>query len=104
MTLGLTIFILYNVLKNLRETVNILFQGVPRHMSLVEVKKDLLDIREVLGIHDVHIWSLEGETEDFGTPDKIRNKIKMVLLKHHIEHSTIELEGKGFCSGFECTD
>jgi len=115
MTLGLTIFILYNVLKNLRETVNILLQGVPRHISLVEVKKDLLGIREVLGIHDVHIWSLEGETdiftghliietEDFGTLDKIRNKIKMVLLKHHIEHSTIELERKGFCSGFECTD
>ncbi len=115
MTLGLTIFILYNVLKNLRETVNILLQGVPGHISLVEVKKDLLDIKEILGIHDVHIWSLEGETdiftghliietEDFETPDKIRNQIKMVLLRHHIEHSTIELERKGFCSGFECTD
>jgi len=115
MTFGLTIFILYNVLKNLRETVNILLQGVPGHISLVEVKKDLLDIREVLGIHDVHIWSLDGETdiftghliiesEAFGTSGKIRNQIKMVLLKHHIEHSTIELERKGFCSGFECSD
>ena len=115
MTLGLTIFILYNVLKNLRETVNILLQGVPGHISLVEVEKDLLDIKGVLGIHDVHIWSLEGatdiftghliiETENFVTHDKIRNKIKRILLKHHIEHSTIELERKGFCSGFECPE
>ena len=113
MTLGLTIFILYNVLKNLRETVNILLQGVPGHISLVKVEKDLLDIEEVLGIHDVHIWSLEGETDiftghlivetdQFVSPTKIRNKIKKVLLKHHIEHSTIELEQKGFCSGFDC--
>ncbi|MCJ7714559.1 hypothetical protein MUO66_08915 [Candidatus Bathyarchaeota archaeon] len=103
------------MLKNLRETANILLQGVPGHISLAKVEKDLLGIEEVLGIHDVHIWSLEGETDiftghlivetdHFVTPAKIRNKIKKVLLKHHIEHSTIELEQKGICSGFDCTE
>jgi cobalt-zinc-cadmium efflux system protein len=115
MTMGLTGFILYNVLKNLKETTNILLQGVPRHISLVKIEKNLLDIKGVLGVHDLHVWSLEGETDVFtghviiedtfyGNPDQVRNKIKNVLLKHHIEHSTIELERKGFCSGFECND
>jgi cobalt-zinc-cadmium efflux system protein len=105
MTMGLTGFILYNVLKNLKETTNILLQGVPRHISLVKIEKNLLDIKGVLGVHDLHVWSLEGETDVFtghviiedtfyGNPDQVRNKIKNVLLKHHIEHSTIELERK----------
>jgi cobalt-zinc-cadmium efflux system protein len=114
-TIGLTIFILYNVIKNLRETANILLQGVPGHISIGEVEKDLTDIEGVLGVHDVHVWSLEGETDIFtghviveenlfGDSDQVRNNIKKVLLKHHIEHSTIELERKGFCSGLECKE
>ena len=115
MTLGLTIFIIYNVLKNLRETTNILLQGVPGHISISEVENDLKKIQGVIGVHDIHVWSLEGETDVFtghviieekfyGNPDQIRNEIKTVLLKNHIEHSTIELERKGLCSGFECKD
>lgn len=113
MTLGLTGFILYNVVKNLKETTNILLQGVPRHISLNEVENNLLDINGVLGVHDLHVWSLEGETDVltghiivndsvYETPDQVRNEIKNTLLKHHIEHSTIELERKDFCSGFIC--
>jgi cobalt-zinc-cadmium efflux system protein len=115
MTIGLTGFILYNVIKNLKETTNILLQGVPGHISIKNMEKNILDIEGVLGVHDIHVWSLEGETDVFtghvivqesqyGKPDQIRNKIKMVLFNHHIEHSTIELEREGFCSGLECKD
>jgi cobalt-zinc-cadmium efflux system protein len=38
------------------------------------------------------------------TPDQTRKAVKEVLRKHHIEHSTIELESKYFCSGVECKD
>ncbi|UCD97093.1 MAG: cation transporter [Candidatus Bathyarchaeota archaeon] len=114
-TVGLTIFILYNVSKNLRETLNILLQGVPRHISIDNVRQELLQIKGVLGIHDIHIWSLEGETDILTghivvdekcleTPDQTRKTIKEVLKKHHIEHSTIELESKDFCSGIECKE
>ena len=115
MTLGLTVFILYNVSKNLREAVNILLQGVPRHININEVKGDLLAIDGVTGVHDMHIWSLEGETdiltahivvdeERLKTPDQTRKAVKEVFRKHHIEHSTIELESKYFCSGVECKE
>jgi cobalt-zinc-cadmium efflux system protein len=112
-TIGLTLFILINVSKNLKETVNILLQGVPQHINLEAVKYDLLKISGVIGIHDIHIWSLEGETDIFTahviveekllkTPDQTRKKIKKIIANHHIEHSTIELESKEFCSGIEC--
>ncbi len=113
MTLGLTVFILYNVSKNLKEAVNILLEGVPKHININEVKRDLLAIDGVMGAHDMHIWSLEGETDILTAhivadevrlkkPDQTRKAIKEVLKKHHIEHSTVELESKYFCSGIEC--
>lgn len=115
MTLGLTVFILYNVSKNLKEAVNILLEGVPKHINIDEVKRDLLAIVGILGVHDVHIWSLEGETdiltahivaddEHLKDPDQTRKSVKEILKKHHIEHSTIELESKYYCSGIECKE
>jgi cobalt-zinc-cadmium efflux system protein len=113
MTMGLTVFILYNVSKNLKEAINILLQGVPKHINISEVRRGLLAIDGVMGVHDVHVWSLEGETDvltahivvdetRLGEPDQTRKAVKEVLGKHHIEHSTIELESKYFCSGIEC--
>jgi len=116
MTVGLTAFILYNVTKNLREAINILLQGVPKHINLEAVKQDVKAIKGVLGIHDVHIWSLEGETDVFTAhvvlddetlkkqPDQTKQTIKETLLKHHIEHSTIELESQYQCAGMVCEE
>jgi cobalt-zinc-cadmium efflux system protein len=115
MTISLTAFILYNVTKNLREAINILLQGVPKHINLEAVKLDIKAITGVIGVHDIHIWSLEGETDIFTAhvvvedemlkkPEQTRENIRKVLEKHHIEHSTIELERKDYCSGAVCED
>ena len=116
MTIGLTVFILYNVAINLREAINILLQGVPKHINLEAVKEDLDSIKGVLGIHDIHIWSLEGETDIFtahvvlddetlkNQSEETKQKIKEILQKHHIEHSTIEIESKYYCIGMVCEE
>lgn len=116
MTVALTVFILYNVIKNLREAINILLQGVPKHINLEAVKQEIKAIKGVLGIHDIHIWSLEGETDVFTAhvvlddetlkmqPEQVKQTIKEKLLDHHIEHSTIELEGKYKCAGTVCEE
>lgn len=116
LTVGLTAFILYSVTKNLREAVSILLQGVPKHINLEAVKQDIKAIKGVLGLHDIHIWSLEGETDVFTAhivlddetlkkqPDQTKQTIKETLLKHHIEHSTIELESQYQCAGMVCEE
>lgn len=115
MTIGLTAFIIYNVTKNLREAINILMQGVPKHINLEAVKQDILAIKGVVGLHDIHIWSLEGETDVFTahvilddetlrSPEQTKQTIKETLQKHHIEYSTIELESKHQCSGMVCEE
>jgi len=113
LTIGLTVFILYGVIKSSKEAVNILLQGVPKHINLKKVKEEITSIKGVCGLHDLHVWSLEGETDILTAhvvledrllkkPDETRKTIKEILKKQHIEHSTIELESKYFCSGVEC--
>jgi cobalt-zinc-cadmium efflux system protein len=116
LTVGLTAFIIYNVTKNLREAINILMQGVPKHINLEAIKKDLSAIKGVIGIHDIHVWSLEGETDVFtahvilddealkNEPEHTKETIKETLLKHHIEHSTIEIESRYHCAGMVCEE
>jgi cobalt-zinc-cadmium efflux system protein len=116
MTVALTVFILYNVAKNLKEAISILLQGVPKHINLEAVKQDIKAVKGVLEMHDIHIWSLEGETDVFSAhvvvdeetlekrPQLTKQTIKETLEKHHIEHSTIELEGKDQCTGMVCEE
>ena len=112
MTILFIAFTLWGVTKNLRESLNIFLQGVPAHINVESIKSDLLSVEGVKTVHDMHVWSLEGETdiltahvvvssEMFVQSDQIRTTIKQRLETHHIEHSTIELESETFCSG-EC--
>jgi cobalt-zinc-cadmium efflux system protein len=115
-TVALTVFILFNVAKNMKEAISILLQGVPKHINIDEVKQDIKGVDGVLDMHDIHIWSLEGETDVFSAhvvvdnetlkkrPQKTKQIIKDTLTKHHIEHSTIELEGQGQCTGMVCEE
>ena len=88
----------------------------PKHINLEAVKNDLSAIKGVMGIHDIHIWSLDGETDVFTAhtilddetlkkqPEQTKQTIKETLQKHHIEHSTIEIESKYHCTGNICEE
>ena len=116
LTVGLTAFILYNVTKNLRESFSILLEGVPSRINVEVVKEDIKAIKGVLEVHDIHVWSLEGETNIFTAhvvlddetlnkeSDETKQAIKEALLKHGIEHSTIELESQYRCVGMVCEE
>lgn len=45
----------------LRNTANILLQGVPRDMDLDAVRTAMRDVPGVTGAHDLHLWSVAGD-------------------------------------------
>jgi cobalt-zinc-cadmium efflux system protein len=114
LTVGFTLFILWGVVRSMREVANVLLQGVPAKLNLDALKDDVKSMDGVIGIHDVHVWSLEGKTNILTAhvvvqPQSIDEAYRLQRLikdklhaSHNIDHSTIELETEATCTGNDC--
>ena len=60
-SLGIAVFILFNVFKNLRSVVKILLLEVPQHLKLAELEGKIRQLRGVKAVEDMHAWTLDGE-------------------------------------------
>lgn len=100
----ISIFILYNVYKNLKESFQIILQGTPSGINLDEIHQTVLSITGVKNFHDCHSWSLDGNynilsihivVEDnmsLKDLEQIKKEAKESFLKLGITHTTIEFE------------
>jgi len=107
LSLGIAAMILWSSVAIVRETLNILLEGTPRGLSLVEIRARLEEIEGVEDIHDLHVWSLGSQTHALAShviiadippseSARILEEIKGVLLKSfHIHHTTIQFEHVG---------
>lgn len=103
----ITFYVLFNVIKNLKEILSIFLQGVPGNMSIEEMEHEIVEIAGVQSVHHTHIWSLEGEKNLLSTHlivedniDRneiiiIKKNIRELLERKGIGHVTIEVEYKG---------
>jgi cobalt-zinc-cadmium efflux system protein len=104
LSIALALLIVYTAWDIVRESLNILLEGLPRGMALSEVASAVKSIDGVLDVHDLHIWSLGSSThalschvliEDVppSASDVILRRIKGLLLhQFQIGHSTIQFE------------
>ncbi len=104
LSLLITIYILWNAIKNLREVLFVFLQGKPHDISYDDIEKKILAIKNVVSIHHTHIWSLDGEKHVFTSHVKldvvdtveeilkVKNSIKETLDPYSFEHCTIETE------------
>ena len=87
----------------LRETVNILLEGVPDGVDLAAVRQALLGLRGVLALHDLHIWAVtSGKTSlsvhiVHGAPGvdaaELLVAVRALLMSQFgIAHITVQLE------------
>jgi cobalt-zinc-cadmium efflux system protein len=103
----ITVIVLVNVVKNLKRTVVIFLQGVPPSLSLPGVEEHLLALPGVAGVHDLHLWSLDGEhhilTVHVVIPEgssgteamAIKCRVRDAAMALGIQHATIEIERLG---------
>ncbi len=99
MSIGVAAFILVNAAKNLKEVIDLFLVKTPKHLSVSEIEHHVLELGGVLGVHHIHLWSLDGEgayatmhiVAD-GESGKIKAAVKAELRELGIEHATLELE------------
>lgn len=111
MSIGVALFIFIHATSNFKNILDLFLEKIPKEVSMEEIKKHLLEIKGVLDIHHMHIWSIDG-VNHYGTlhivtnekdTEKIKKDIREELLEHGIGHVTIEIENeKEKCSDKEC--
>ena len=91
----------------IKESLNILLEGLPRGLELQAVTAAMCCVEGVLDVHDLHIWSLGSSTHALSchvliedVPPSASNcilaKINDVLGREfHIHHTTVQFEHVG---------
>jgi len=94
--------ILVSALRLLREAVHVLMEGVPLHVQLDTVGRDLASLDGVRRVHDLHVWTLASGSVALSAHLEIRNladwpgilaTARQALDAHHgIRHVTLQPE------------
>ncbi len=103
----ITLYVLYNVLKNLKTTMSIFLQGIPKSVDLAGIENEIGRLPGVGSMHHAHVWTLDGHHHVLtmhvvlaGEHDMqdllcLKGRIRDVLAGRGIAHSTVEFEFEG---------
>lgn len=104
LSLAIAALILWSSFDIVRETLNILLEGLPRGMALDSIRARMEDVNGVINVHDLHVWSLGSQSHALACHITINDippsESNCILLKinaiardqFHIHHTTIQFE------------
>jgi cobalt-zinc-cadmium efflux system protein len=96
--------ILLGAKRLLKESVHVLMEASPAHLDLEEVKKTILAVHGVEGLHDLHVWTISSGflaasahiqiyPMDTRSSDQIVQKVSATLKEvFAITHTTLQIE------------
>ena len=113
LSVGISLFILFNAMGTLRKGTGILMQQIPPGIDAEAVRERLLAIPQVTDLHDQHTWTLDGSfvvhtvhvvvgQVDLPQALTIKAEARRTLQELGIHHATIELEWDEEDCGTNC--
>jgi cobalt-zinc-cadmium efflux system protein len=85
----------------LKQSINILLEGVPEEIDIEELRNDLLNLKDVESIHKLKVWAITSKnvhlTVHLLAPTADRNKLyqealEMLKHEHGITEMTLQIE------------
>jgi cobalt-zinc-cadmium efflux system protein len=104
LSIAMAALIVWTAWDIIRESLNILLEGLPRGIKLNDVAEAMGAVEGVMGVHDLHIWSLGSQThalschvkiEDVppSASDAILQRLNALLeTRYGISHTTVQFE------------
>jgi cobalt-zinc-cadmium efflux system protein len=104
LSFGISLFILWNVLRNLRKVFAVLLQKAPSGFDAARFQQRVLTFPKVQSLHHIHTWSLDGEhhvltthvvMEENTSRDEIaalKERVRDELSGDAFEHISIDVE------------
>lgn len=88
----------------LKESINVLLEGVPEGIDLSQIKQASYTIQGVLDIHDLHVWAITSDKinltahvvidPQYQVENIFANLRKLFKTQFNIEHATLQYETK----------
>lgn len=107
-SLLISALIVFNSWRLVAEAVNILLEGTPSHIDALAVEQALRGVGGVMGIHDLHIWTITSGKHavtahvvirEPGENRRILREIQeMLAARFGLTHSTIQVEDPTFAT------
>jgi cobalt-zinc-cadmium efflux system protein len=105
MMLGTLIF--YSSWKLVRESINVLLEGVPYGINLNAVEQRIMEQEGVNEVHDLHVWCITPTKmccmschvvvkKDTDKRKLLSDLMKILSEEFGIDHTTIQLEDEGY--------
>ncbi len=107
LSIGFTLFILFNVVRHVVQTFKLFLQATPDDDMQLQIRSGLLALENVAGLHHLHFWSLDGEhhvltvhlvlDKDLEASElkRIKQEVDVTLAPFNLAHTTIEIEMPG---------
>lgn len=102
LSIVVSLLILKSTIDVLRHSYHFLMQGVPHHINYLQVGTDMMAIKGVLSVHDLHVWEMSpGHSALIGHieiadlqqwPQILRSLKEMLLQQYEIDHVTLQAE------------
>ena len=100
--IGIGLWVLPRTWILLKDTTQILLEGVPSGIDLAQLRGAIAATPGVAGVHDLHVWSLTSDDHSLSTHvelaegadfEAVRTAVAAKLQEdYHIEHATIQVE------------
>ena len=110
LSIAVAVYIFIHAFSHLKEALDLFLVKIPEGINIDEIKHHLLEIDGVLGVHHIHIWSMDGN-QNYATMHivtngehlEIKKAVKEELKEHGIVHATLELESENeHCEDKHC--
>lgn len=107
LSVAISLFILWNVVRNLRQFFDVFLQRTPPGFDVERFEREVHAIPHVTDVHHVHSWSIDGEKHVMTThlvmrasatrADIVRAKrrVRELLDEGAFEHVTVDVELEG---------
>ncbi|MEZ5980514.1 MAG: cation diffusion facilitator family transporter [Planctomycetota bacterium] len=90
----------------LRDSVDVLLEAAPLHVDVEEVRRAIADVAGVVGVHDLHVWTITSGFESLSVhavvegrehSDVLRDVRRVARERFGVEHTTVQIEDPGAC-------
>ena len=94
--------LLYSTIQLLRESLDVVLEAVPLHLSLAEIGRTMAGATRVRSVHDLHVWTLSSGhialsahviIDNLRDWEGVLDELRTLLHEHYdIDHITLQPE------------